>query len=209
VLLGRRPARYDGPFVGTDNVAGARAMVRYLIDLGHRRIAHLTRADAASSAIERMRGYRIALVDEGMAPAGDLIHRVAANVEGGTRAAAWLARLRPRPTALFAYNDSQAVGAMLALADAGIAVPEACSVAGFDDIELARLVRPALTTVAQPVEDIGRLGAKMLMDRLQHDAPGGTMLLPPRLVPRQSTAAPQRVSARAASAGTARSPART
>jgi LacI family transcriptional regulator len=190
VLLGRRPPRYEGPFVGTDNVAGAQLLVRHLIALGHRRIAHLSRSDRASSAHERLTGYHGALADAGIAAPRSLVHSLAPTIEGGKRGAAWLAALRPLPTALFTYNDSQAVGAILGLNDAGLAVPGDCSVAGFDNIELSELVRPALTTVAQPIHDIGCLGAQMLIDRLQRDVPGTTMLLPPRLMLRASTAAP-------------------
>jgi LacI family transcriptional regulator, galactose operon repressor len=190
VLLGRRPAGYEGPFVGTNNIAGAGLIVGHLIALGHQRIAHLSRSDKASSAQERLSGYRMALAEAGIPAPGSLVHRVAPTVEGGKRGAEWLAAMRPRPTALFAYNDSQAVGAMIALNDAGLAVPGECSVAGFDNIELSELVRPALTTVAQPIEDIGRRGAQMLIDRLERDVAGGAMLLPPRLMLRQSTAAP-------------------
>lgn len=190
VLLGRRPVGYEGPFVGTDNIAGARLLVRHLLELGHTRIAHFSRSDKASSARERLTGYRMALADAGIAAPRGLVHRLAPTVEGGKEGAAWLAALRPRPTALFTYNDSQAVGAMLGLDDAGIAVPDDCSVAGFDNIELSELVRPALTTVAQPIHDIGRLGAQMLIDRLQRDVVGTTMLLPPRLMIRASTTVP-------------------
>jgi LacI family transcriptional regulator len=191
VLLGRRPGGYEGPFVGTDNVAGARLLVRHLLELGHTRIAHFSRSDKASSAQERLSGYRMALADAGIPIPRSLVHRLAPTVEGGKEGAAWLAALRPLPTALFTYNDSQAVGAMLGLSDAGLIVPSDCSVAGFDNIELSELVRPALTTVAQPIQDIGRLGAQMLIDRLQRDVPGGPMLLPPRLMRRQSATAPR------------------
>jgi LacI family transcriptional regulator len=200
VLLGRRPVGYEGPFVGTDNVAGARLLVRHLIELGHTRIAHFSRSDKASSAQERLSGYRMALADAEIPTPRNLVRRLVPTVEGGKEGAAWLATLRPRPTALFTYNDSQAVGAMLGLSDAGIAVPGDCSVAGFDNIELSELVRPTLTTVAQPIQDIGRLGAQMLIDHLQRDAVGRTMLLPPLLMRRQS-AEPPRPPQRARSLG--------
>jgi len=117
-------------------------------------------------------------------------------VAGGRLAAEWLAGSDERPTAVFAFDDAQAVGAMLALQDRGVAVPDAMSVAGFDDIERASLVRPGLTTMAQPIEEIGRLGAEMLIGRIREGASGRTLLLPPRLVVRGSTAPPQRASSR-------------
>jgi LacI family transcriptional regulator len=179
VLLGRRPAGYKGGFVGTDNVRGARLVAGHLLDQGHRRVAHLTREDAASSARERLIGYRKALVGRGIAFRRDLVHGVPPSVKGGGLAAEWLDARATRPTAVFAYNDAQAVGLMLALQDAGIELPAGLSVVGFDDIELASLVRPALTTVAQPTEEIGRLGAEMLIARIREGTRSRMILLPP------------------------------
>ena len=102
----------------------------------------------------------------------------------------------PKPSAVFAYNDSQAVGLMLRLQEAGIDVPKTLSIAGFDGIELGTLVRPSLTTVAQPIQEIGERGARMLIDIIQERAEGASIVLPPALVTRSSVVA-RSVTARA------------
>jgi LacI family transcriptional regulator len=217
VLLGRRPAGYGGAFVGTDNVAGVRALVRHLVQLGHRGIAHVTREDRASSAAERLEGYRHGLAEAGLAfDARRLVVRAPPTVAGGGFAAASVLAMEPRPTAVIAYNDAQAVGLMLALADADIDVPGAMSVAGFDGIELGALVRPRLTTIAQPIDEIGTRGAGMLIDLIHARDGARSVLLPPALIAGQSTARapatgavrglsrrPAAISARAARAGRA------
>ena len=104
----------------------------------------------------------------------------------------------PKPSAVFTYNDSQAVGLMLRLQEAGIDVPRTLSIAGFDGIELGTLVRPSLTTVAQPIQEIGERGARMLIDIIQERSEGASIVLPPSLVTRSSVVA-RSVTARAMS----------
>jgi len=205
VLLSRRPAGHPGPFIGIDNQAGAVLLIRHLLDLGHRRIAHVTRSDRASSAGERLAGYRAALEAAGIAPSDALVHQAEPNVAGGRGAAEWLMALDPRPTAVFTYNDAQAVGLILAAQAAGLRVPQDLSVAGFDDIELSSLIQPRLTTVAQPIEEIGSRGARMVIGMIQGKPSTRPVVLTPVLVARESTAA---LSASAAPAGTASAPAR-
>ena len=199
VLLGRRPAGYKGPFVGTDNVAGGALITRYLIGLGHRNIAHFTRNDRASSARERLLGYRGALKEAGVPFRPNLVHSFPPTTAGGGEGAAIVLDTVPKPSAVFTYNDSQAVGLMLRLQEAGIDVPGTLSIAGFDGIELGTLVRPSLTTVAQPIQEIGERGARMLIDIIQERSEGASIVLPPSLVTRSSVVA-RSVTARAMSA---------
>jgi len=189
VLLGRRGPHYKGPFVGTDNIGGAERIVRYLISEGHTRIAHITRADVATSAGERLAGYRNALAAAGLGADETLILPALPTLEGGEAAREWLLGLRPPATAVFAYNDSQAIGLMQALQRRGIRVPGDYSIAGFDDIQISHLISPALTTVAQPVDEIGVLGASILIDLIDGKPTPPPSLLQPALVVRQSTAA--------------------
>src|SRR5438874_1710018 len=114
VLLGRRDRAYTGPFVGTDNVAGAERITLFLIGEGHTRIAHIARADAATSAGERLAGYRNGLTEAGIGYDRRMVFSAAPTLEGGEMAANWLLGLSPAPTAVFAYNDSQAIGLMAA-----------------------------------------------------------------------------------------------
>jgi DNA-binding LacI/PurR family transcriptional regulator len=187
VLLGRRHPAYKGPFVGTDNIAGAERMVRYLIDQGHAGIAHIARGDAATSAGERLTGYRNALSAAGLDPDDRLVFAAQPTLEGGETAAEWLLDLSPAPTAVFTYNDSQAIGLMQALQRLGKCVPEDFAVAGFDDIQISHLISPPLTTVAQPVDELGVRGASILIDLIDGNPAPAPTLLQPELVVRQST----------------------
>ena len=161
--------------------------MRYLIEQNHRRIAHIGRSDTATSGGERLKGYRSALAKAGIAVDDSLIFRALPTLEGGEAACDWLLSLKPAPTAVFAYNDSQAIGLIKALQQSGKQIPGDYSVAGFDDIQVSHLISPQLTTVAQPVDEIGARGASILTDVISgHPAPA-PMLLPPTLVVRQST----------------------
>lgn len=194
VLLSRRPRGYRGPFVGIDNVRGARAAVRYLYDLGHRRIAAVGRRGPASSGRERLTGFRQELRACGLPHEPGLIHRTEPSVAGGRGAVPWLLALDPRPTAVLTYNDAQAVGVTKGLQEAGLSVPGDVSVVGFDDIALAALVHPPLTTVAQPIDEIGRRGAETLIRWVRQGAAAERrpLVLSSRLVVRGSAGAPQR-----------------
>ena len=192
VLLARRPAGYKGAFVGTDNAEAAKLAVRHLIELGHRRIAHVTRSDPVASAVERLEGYRQEVERAGLGYQVSLVLRAPQTVEGGRTAASELLHLVPAPTAVFAYSDLQAIGILLGLRDAGVNVPKNMSVIGFDDIEFARYMTPPLTTVAQSVDQIGRIGAHLLIDILEGRAhrSAHSHLLPGSLVVRGSTGRP-------------------
>ena len=100
----------------------------------------------------------------------------------------WLLALRPAPTAVFAYNDLQAIGLMQALQHRGKQIPGDYSVAGFDDIQVSHLISPQLTTAAQPVDEIGLLGASLLIDVINGKPASSPALLVPSLIVRQSTA---------------------
>jgi LacI family transcriptional regulator len=188
VLLGRRDSAYAGPFVGTDNVAGAERIVRHLIAEGHTRIAHIARADGATSGGERLAGYRNGLTEAGIGYNRRMVFSAAPTLEGGEIAADWVLGLSPGPTAVFAYNDSQAIGLMRVLQNRGKHIPHDYSIVGFDDIQISRLVSPGLTTVAQPVDEIGTRGAEMLVDFIGGSRAPAPVLLQPQLVKRQSAA---------------------
>jgi LacI family transcriptional regulator len=112
---------------------------------------------------------------------------VAPTVAGGRGAVPWFLELDPRPTAIVAYNDAQAIGAIKGLQEAGLAVPDDISVVGFDNIAMAALFEPALTTVAQPIDEIGRLGAEILIRRIRGETEDqGAVVLPSRLIIRES-----------------------
>jgi LacI family transcriptional regulator len=149
------------------NYEGAYAMVRHLAAQGHRRIAMVCGAPRNIDASERLRGYRAALRDAGLAidpryeMPGDFTERA------GYAAAAELAARETRPTALFAANDAMAIGALSALRQAGLRVPEDVAVGGFDDIPMAGYVDPPLSSVHVGVSALGERAATRLLDALR------------------------------------------
>jgi LacI family transcriptional regulator len=188
VLLTRRPTGYKGSFVGTDNAEAAELAMRHLLTLGHRRIAHVTLTDGGISAHTRLLGYRRGLMRAGVPPAHRLELSAPQTIAGGREAAQRLLAHDLRPTAVFTYNDLQAIGVMLGLRDAGILVPAEMSVVGFDGIDLGEVVDPPLTTMSQQIEQIGRIGAQMLLDALPSRPDRRQHVLPATLIVRGSTA---------------------
>ncbi|MDP9363376.1 MAG: substrate-binding domain-containing protein, partial [Chloroflexota bacterium] len=133
-------------------------------------------------------GYRRALAERGV-PVDERLVCLTVFAEGGGQAAmAELLARSPRPTAVFAANDLMAMGALVALREAGLRAPEDVAVVGFDDIPAARLVEPPLTTVAQFPEQLGRRAAELLFERLAGTAPPGGRgeAMPYELVVRRS-----------------------
>jgi LacI family transcriptional regulator len=130
-----------------DNFTGARAMVTHLVSLGHRRIAMIMGAPGNHDAEERLRGYRAALFDAGIASFQGWEHSGDFSEASGWRAAVALLGVTPRPSAIFAANDAMAIGALSALCENQLRVPDDMAVAGFDDIPMARYMNPPLSSV--------------------------------------------------------------
>lgn len=169
VLLNSVDGQHDA--ITIDNFGGARELMRHLIALGHTRIAFICGPGQNADARERLRGYRQAMrgIDaEPIEVRGDFTEASGAN------AAREIAAMKPRPTAIFAANDSMAIGALAALADAGVSVPADVSVAGFDDIPIARYVTPQLTTIGVDIGELGRRALALLLDRIGQAAPQQT-----------------------------------
>jgi len=175
-----------------DSYGGAYQATRYLLDLGHRRIACLTSPTLREVILQRLAGYRDALTERGITPDPALIHNGSnARFETGFTAAPILLGLPDPPTAVLSFNDLMAIGFMHYAAEAGLAVPAQLSVVGFDDVRLARFVLPALTTVAQPKYEMGRQAAELLLRRIWgEDGPPVRRVLEVSLVVRNSTAPP-------------------
>jgi LacI family transcriptional regulator len=205
VLLTRRPTGYKGLFVGTDNGHAAELATRHLLELGHQRIAHVTLSDGGISAQMRLQGYRRELARASIPPDRRLELAAPQTIEGGRAVACLLLAQERRPTAVFTYNDLQAVGLLLGLRDAGIKVPEEMSVLGFDGIDIGEVVYPPLTTMSQPIDKIGRLGAQLLVDALASRSQRRQHVLPATLVVRGSTG-PLRRQGRSADRRIARTP---
>jgi LacI family transcriptional regulator len=179
--------------VNASNRRGTREAIRYLVGIGHRRIGFITGRDNVGATRERLAGYR-----EQMAEAGLEVRRRDV-VQGdflearGHAAGLELLEGPDRPTAIFASSDMAAFGAMRAADDLGVQVPGDLSVVGFDDIPEASRVVPALTTVRQPLREMGRAAVTQLLARLRDPSePPRRVVLETELVVRGSTAPPPR-----------------
>ncbi|ARA92831.1 hypothetical protein AWN76_006400 [Rhodothermaceae bacterium RA] len=185
-------AAADGavPTVRFDNQTGAAAMTRHLASHGHRRIAFLKGPAGNYDAEERLAGYRDALreLDLPADPALELDGNFLR--ESGYRAVEALLALEPRPTALFAANDSMAIGALLGLRERGVRVPDDLALAGFDDIPPAQYLIPQLSTVRSPMQDLGEHAMHTLLALLGGDDPEPITTLPTRLMLRESCGCP-------------------
>ncbi|WP_046502934.1 LacI family DNA-binding transcriptional regulator [Streptomyces odonnellii] len=175
------------PYVDADNRGGARAAVRYLRDLGRRRIAHIAGPRDQASATDRLDGYRDVLPDADPA----LIAEGGFTAESGALAMAELLARYPDLDAVFAANDLMASGALRVLKEQGRAVPGDVALVGFDDMDsVAEAMDPPLTTVRQDIEGQGRLMARLLLRGLEQDREGAqapaSVITPTTLVRRAS-----------------------
>jgi LacI family transcriptional regulator len=179
------------PAVSAANASGARAATEHLLSLGHRRIGAIMGPVDWMASTERLNGYRAALAAAGVLPAPELVVESDFSIDSGVAAARALLDLPERPTAIFGFNDNVAIGALRAAAERGIRVPDELSVVGFDDSEQSALVTPALTTVRQPLAEMGRMAVSLLLRLLDHQRVEAMSIeLATRLVVRDSTAAP-------------------
>jgi LacI family transcriptional regulator len=170
VLLDRWLPEVDCDLVFSDSIAGARRLVEHLIRVGHRRIAHFTDSDDVSTGRDRLEGYRLGLEAARIPYCDELIFPTTTDRMGGYRAAQQMLTLDPLPTAIFAVNNMTAVGAMQALRESGIGVPEDMGLVCFDDIEHLAVLSPFLTVVDQPAATFGSLGAQLLFERISGKA---------------------------------------
>jgi LacI family transcriptional regulator len=183
----------DIPSVLIDNTDGILKACKHLAHLGHRRVAFLSGDAVETSAHERLLGFQLAVATFGLDRDPALVvENCKSRIDEGFRAMAGLLKKGNRPTAVLAYNDLIAVGAMDAIKHAGLNVPEDLSVVGFDDIHLAAEVNPPLTTINVPKKVMGTIAARRLVDviKSREDIPYKT-LVPTSLVIRGSTAKPK------------------
>ncbi|MEU7029099.1 LacI family DNA-binding transcriptional regulator [Streptomyces sp. SBR177] len=167
VLLGRRSGDERVTYVDTDNVGGARAAVGHLAGGGRRVIATITGPPEMYVAECRLRGYREALADAGLPELPSLVAEGDFTEASGRRAMVGLLERHPEVDAVFAASDSMAAGALDALRAAGRRVPEDVAVVGFDDFERAERTEPPLTTVRQPMGEIGRTMVRLLLEEME------------------------------------------
>jgi LacI family transcriptional regulator len=156
------------PAVGATNWQGGYDATTYLLDLGHRQIGFITGNMRLGCAVDRLAAYRAALADHGIDFDPELLVGGDFQQPSGYQGASTLLALAAPPTAIFASNDMMAFGAMDAVRSRGLAIPQDVSIIGFDDIPQAAAVRPALTTVRQPLVEMGRIATQMLLEYI-HD----------------------------------------
>ena len=188
LLVDRRVPGWSADSVSSDNVMGGRQAAEHLIAKGHRRIAHLGGPSVVDSASDRRAGYLATLAEAGLDAPAEWISAGPFTFESGyERMLQWIDNGLDA-TAVFAANDLIAVGALQACQDRGWPVPERVALVGYDDILFARLVRPRLTTVAQPAFRMGVLAWELLARRIKEpDKPTEHLVLPTKLIEREST----------------------
>ena len=183
------PHGYKAPTVLPDNRNGAAQMTEYLLSQGHRQIGIITGPSHLRTSTVRLSASEEALAAGGVRHDPSLIEPGGFTIEGGAAAAAALLDRSPSISAIFALNDMMAIGALAELRRRNLRIPEQISVAGFDDIEIAKHANPPLTTVRLPLYDLGMSGAQMSLAILEGSAVE-SIVLPADLVIRQSTGPP-------------------
>src|ERR1700722_3856999 len=174
--------------ISAAHFSGARAVTRHLIELGHRRIGVITGPPHWRTRDDRVGGHLAALSEAGVLGDPKLMRYGEPAIKTGVWAGGELLDLRPRPSAVVCFNDKVAVGVLEAATARGLRVPQDLSVAGFDDIDVSRATTPRLTTVRQPLQEMGRTAVTMLMRQLDgHPHEALSMELETRLIVRGST----------------------
>lgn len=188
VLVNRFSEDGRDAFVGSDDVAGAQQATQHLIDLGHKRIAHLAGQSTVSTGVLRRRGYQAALADAGLPVDPGLIVESGYTEDGGAHAADLVLSSANPPTALFAVTDMAAVGALAMARRLGRRIPEDLAVVGYNDIPLATRVEPTLTTMHVPTHEFGTVAARLLLQQIETGrAEARRIIFTPELVVRGST----------------------
>jgi LacI family transcriptional regulator len=192
VLIDHQGIDTKGSAVGATNWQGAFQATEYLIHLGHQRIGFITGSMDLGCAQDRLSGYQAALRAHHLREIPELIYEGDFFQNSGVTAANVLLALPEPPTAIFASNDSMAMGAMDATRHRGLRIPDDLSIIGFDNIPQAAMVYPPLTTIQQPLEQMGRVATQMLLDMVnQPDWIGQRIDLPTELIQRSSCAPPK------------------
>ncbi|MCC6729323.1 MAG: LacI family DNA-binding transcriptional regulator [Chthonomonadales bacterium] len=185
VLLGWVAGAERFSMVTGDDAAGARALTRHLLAAGRRRIV-LVGGTAVRGPFDRIRGFLEAIREAGLPEEGSLCPAVDGDRALADTLSGLMARAEP-PDALFAYNDTLAAGVLRELEAMGIAVPDRVAVVGFDNLDLAEVVRPRLTTVDYPIEAFAEQAVRMVLERLQDGCqPPRRVIVTPHIVVRQS-----------------------
>jgi len=188
-VLDRRIPNSQTDAVRCDSEGGAYRLTCLLLSLGHRRIAMLSGPRGVSTAEDRVAGYRRALKEAGLDVDSAMVYYGEFSLESGYDMTLQVLARTPRPSALFAGNNFIAIGALRALRDTGLRVPEDLALVGFDDLPADLVVDPFLTVAAQPAYEMGRQATELLLARLSEKAPAAyqEIVLPTEIVVRKSS----------------------
>jgi DNA-binding LacI/PurR family transcriptional regulator len=189
------------PAIRIDDAEGAYLATHHLLQLGHRRVGHVSygrlpgEPDENAASTDRYYGYLRALAEYGLTPDATWLHGHAAGMEGGHVAARrWHEHAGPRPTAIFCATDRVAIGLIRGLHELGVQVPRDVAIVGFDGVDLGQFSIPALTTIEHPRRELGQIGVAALLDAIEgpadrHVPACRERVLPVRLVVRESCGA--------------------
>lgn len=188
VLLDRKIKGFDGDCVASDSFQGAYSGTQHLIDLGYKRIATISGSQNVSTGIARLAGYRVALTDSDLPINHEWIVTGSFDVNGGYDALRSLMELEQRPEAVFVANDAMMVGVLHALQDLNISVPDDLAIVAFDELRLASVLNPPLTTIEQSTHDLGQESFRLLLERINqpNDRASRLVNIPTRINIRQS-----------------------
>jgi LacI family transcriptional regulator len=190
VLIGQHPYLEGIVSVDVENREGARMAVEHLIGLGHRRIALISGSLMMTAGLARRDGYKQALLAAGITISAELMVEGDFTQESGYTAMQRLLALPIRPRAVFVASDTMAIGALRAVAESGLRVPADVALVSFDDLPAAAYASPPLTTVHQPISELGSAAVRALIAQIEApDTHPGLVLLPTRLVVRASCGA--------------------
>ena len=186
--FGRSKTFESSPHIGVDGCAGVKELVNHLVDLGHRRIAFIGASEELTLVGDRLEGYKAGLEEAQISYDPDLVLKGDLTRSGGYEATKQLIELTTPPTAIIGVNDLTALGAIRAAQEGGLIVGEDLSIAGFDGTVAGEHAHPTLTTVHQPVYEIGRRVSAMLIDLIEKQTRSDLQsLIRPRLIVREST----------------------
>ncbi|MBX2999649.1 MAG: LacI family DNA-binding transcriptional regulator [Caldilineaceae bacterium] len=197
VLLNRRVPGIECDYVVVDYQQGEYLAARHLLELGHRRILCQLGIPSHPPTIARLAGYRRALEEFGVEFAQELVVHASNAANSYHPVLNAMRQIQPRPTAILAYNDETTIPVLKALSDLGLHIPKDVSVVGQNDLSFAPFLIPPLTSVAQSIHEMGRLGMEILLQKITHQHPESwgwqQIVLAPTLNIRQSTAPPHSV----------------
>ncbi len=186
ILLSRNIRDLQENSISIDDIAGGYLATKYLIGLGHRNIGHIGGPYNTMAALDRIKGYKKALLQYGIPFNRCYIGEGDFKIKGGYQVMNQFLKLQNPPTAVFTANDLLAVGAIEAIREHGYNVPDDISIIGFDDIRLASFLSPPLTTIRQPMLEMGSLAIIKLMERIEHQRVHQNILIKPELIVRKS-----------------------